>query len=209
MSPKTGGPVLPTLVPMLTPPSDHPSVPFIDGHLHLGLAVGPDGRCVTEEELLTWDRPFERLCDRAVLDLRGRTAHKDIEKVQDVPGLYRFESEDGLAAARMLCMDALLTSWPLEGVIVACPDPNRLVLVPMEGVASVSAIRATLRLLSEWRAERDPLSDQLFWCDRDRNWHHLPVHHRPHGGADLMPVRGLSEALDRAIAVGIGVPGEA
>lgn len=195
--------MLPSLIPLLVPPGAGPSVPFIDGHLYLGLAVQNlvDLRFVTEDELLAWDHPFVRLCDHAVLGLRGRTDKHHLVPVEGVPGLLQVSTDDGLAASRMLCLEDLVRPWPLEGVMVACPASDQLLVVPLEGVSCIPALRALLRVLADWRVTTDALSDQLFWSPDGAGWVHVPVRHRSDGGADLLPAPGLVAAMERAVAL--------
>ena len=200
--------MLPPLLPVVHMPDGGPCIPFVDGHLYLGLAVEQDGvrRSVTDDELLTWDRPFTRLCDHAILRLRGRLSTAELRAVDTLPGLLCLHTHDGLATSRMLCLADLLPSWPLEGVLVAATDEDELLVLPLEGLTALTGLPSILRALTV--APR-PVSDQLFWCDTDGEWHHVPVVYRT-DGVDIDPDLPLMRALERAAIVDlVGVAAEA
>ncbi len=193
--------MLPSLIPLIIPPGEGPSVPYVEGFLHLGLGVegAITHRFVTEDELLDWDHPFVNLCEHAIESLRGRTTSLDLASWPGIPGLWQVKTRDGLAATRLLCMDELFDMWPSEGFVVACPSPDRLLVVPLEGVTSIMAIRGLMRILAQ--PDRVTLSDQLFWLrTADDEWQHVPVRWRADGGLDLQPGSGLVAAIERTIA---------
>lgn len=202
--------MIPPLMPWLMAPGDVPSIPFLEGLLHIGLLVrDQDGlRVATESELLEWDIPFVALCDHAVLQLRGATSWNQLVPVETLPGVFRVHAPDGLSASRLLCLDALLAPWPLEGAIVAVPDPRTLLVAPLEGLRAVPAVQALLRRAAAAHGDAS-LSDQLYWCDGAGEWSHLPVAYRE-TGVDLFPTAALIAALERATALDlVGVAAEA
>ena len=194
--------MLPPLLPTLLRPGQGPSVPFIDGHLHLGLTleVQDGSREITEDELLAWDEDFIDLAEHAIMRLRGLIRSNELKPLDTLPGVWQVRTQDGLAASRMVCLSDVMRPWPLEGAVVCCPGPDQLLVVPLEGIACLPALQSLLRRAARARFERDVLSHQLFWCDDEGAWHHLRVLHTA-DGVDLDAPPQLIAALERVAAV--------
>lgn len=190
-------------VPTLVAPHHQPSMPFVHGHLHIGLAWADDPDCtpIRPPDMRHLTRPFVDTCHRAVWSLRGRTTSEDLEPVDTCHGLWAVRSRDGLAASRMMCIQDLIRPWPLEGVVVTCPDPDQLLIVPLEGLGALSAVQGLLRAARLACTDpQGPLSDQLFWCDDQGRWRHVPVSHDG-GRVDLGEQPAFYAALERLTAV--------
>lgn len=190
------------LVPLLVRPDTAPSLPLVPGHLHIALGTS-DGRRVRPvpvEDLAAWGEPFAELLGRSAWNLRARSDDRLLEPLDALEGLWQVNAADGVAASRMLCLADILWPMPAEGVVVACPRPDQLLVVPLDGVAAVPALQALLRIAAEASHASDTLSDQLFWSLDGQDWEVLPVRHRT-DGVDLDPSGRFLAALERMIAV--------
>lgn len=201
-----------TLRPRLLPPDGtHPSVELVAGHLSVGLTVeeGVVIRQVTDADLAAWNTTIEALLPAAVARLRLESPRARWQPVSSVPGMRLFLSGDGESASRMLIMDYLLQSWPLGGVMVACPSADQFLCIPLDSVEDLDALNvmATATKFAH-QVARNPLSDQVFWNDGQR-WHHLVVRHAE-DSVEIDPPASFLETVGRLAAVDlVGTAGEA
>lgn len=199
------------LVPLLVRPDVTPSIPLVAGHLHLALGTfdGHSVRAITPDHLMAWGEPFTALLGRGAWNLRARTDTRLLEPLDALEGLWQIDAADGVAASRMICLADALCPLPAEGVVIACPRPDQLLVVPLDGVAALPALQALLRVVAEASHASEHLSDQLFWSLDGTTWEVLPVHHGEQG-VDMDPSGCFLAALERMIAVDlVPAPAEA
>lgn len=191
-----------TFLPRLVRPGDQPSVEIVAGHLSVGLTVeeGMVVRPVTAEDLEAWSTTVEALLPLALRRLREESPEASWQTVHSVPGMRLFLSGDGQSASRMLIIDHLVQTWPLGGVIVACPSPDQFLCVPLDTVEDLDALNvmATATRFAH-QVSRHPLSDQVFWHDGER-WHHLEVRHAE-DSVEIDPPSAFLETIGRLAAV--------
>ena len=201
-----------TLRPSLLPPGDPASVELVPGHLSVGLTVeasDEDVRPVGEGDLASWKTSIEALMPLALEQLKVESPKPRWQAVSSVPGMRLFLSGDGQSATRMLIIDHLMQSWPLGGVIVACPSPDQFLCIPLDTVEDLDALNvlATATRFAH-QVARNPLSDQVFWCDGHR-WHHLAVRHGDNH-VEIDPPPAFLETVGRLAAVDlVGAAAEA
>jgi hypothetical protein len=184
-------------------PAESPGIPLVPDHLNVVLCVqAPEGyRPVTDEELLQWDEPFAELVTGAIWNLRRDTRDEHLLTVDTVPGMRLCSAPDGLNASRMLCLVDLLRPWPLEGVVIACPRPDQIMVVPLDGLAALPALRVLMSAASESHGHADDaLSDQLFWSEDGDVWELVPVLYSDER-IDMNPGTRFMAALERLTAV--------
>lgn len=199
------------LRPRMVPPGTVPSVVLVPGHLSVGLSVkeGIVIRQVTEADLRAWHADVESLLPLALERLRFDSPRSRWQKVSSVPGMRLFLSGDGDSASRMLILDHLMQSWPLGGIIVACPSPDQFLCIPLDSVEDLDALNvlATATRFAHQIAG-NPLSDQVFWNDGSR-WHHLSITHVD-DTVEIDPPPTFLETVGRLAAVDLaGAIGEA
>lgn len=186
------------LLPLLCP--DGAGIPLVPEHLGISLVtLGPAGpRAIEDDALLAWDRPFIELVHHAIWNLRrGNSA--TLVPLDTLPGLWSVSCSEGVAASHLLHLEDLLRPWPLEGVVAACPRPDQLLLVPLDGLHALPALQALLRVVSD-TAHAGGLSDQLYWSAEGDGWELLPVEHGA-DRVDLDPSPAFVAALERMMAV--------
>jgi len=197
------------ILPRLVPPNSGPSVPFIDGQLHIGLQLddGTTVRPVTEADLLRWHTSIEALLPAAIAALSKDTHWREWQIVHTVPGMELYLAGDGVSASRMLILDHLVHAWPLGGMVVAVPSSDQLMAVRLDSAADLDALNVMVTAAHFARSQsEDGLSDQVFWHDGTR-WHHLKVFHGQATVAIDPPVAfveniGRLTAMDMVLSVG-------
>ena len=193
------------------PPNETPSVPFIDGQLHIGLQVddGAVVRPVTESDLLEWRTSVEALLPEALQALANDTDWREWQVVHTVPGMELYLAGDGLSSSRMLVLDNLVYAWPLGGIVIAIPSADQLMAVRLDSIDDLDALNVmvTAAFYAHGQAEKG-LTDQVFWNDGER-WRHLRVVH----GSTLVeidPPAAFVEAVGRLAAMDmVATAGEA
>jgi hypothetical protein len=190
------------VLPRLVLPTDQPSVPFLDGQLHIGLQLddGTTRRPVTEADLLHARTSIDALLPRALAALRADTNWRDWQVVHTVPGMEAYLAGDGVSASRLLIFDHLVHAWPLGGVVVAVPASDQLMAVRLDSTADLDALNVMVTAAHYACTQSDRgLSDQVFWNDGER-WHHLSV---VHGNASIAiePPSEFMEAIGRLAAM--------
>ena len=197
------------ILPRLVSPTVRPSVPFIDGQLHIGLQIddGTTVRPVTDADLLSWRTSIEALLPNAVERLGEDTNWRDWQVVHTVPGMELYLAGDGVSASRMLILDQLVHAWPLGGMVVAVPSTDQLMAVRLDSAADLDALNIMVTAAHYARSQSDTgLSDQIFWNDGQR-WHHLQVIHGDTSVAIDPPLAfvqsiGRLTAMDMIVAAG-------
>lgn len=165
------------LVPRIFRSGEGYGVPFVAG-LDVGLGVAGLDRQVQAADLASWDLSFELALASAIANLRTITQPGQLTPIDRVDGLFAFATSNGTAAARALVLPELLPSWPADGVLVASPTSNQLLVVPLDGPHALGAFRAILMATEATRALALPLlSDQLFWTD-GLQWQHIRLTHK-------------------------------
>jgi hypothetical protein len=192
------------ILPRLVSPTEQPSVPFIDGQLHIGLLVD-DGvvvRPVTENDLLIWRTSIEALMPKAIEALGSNTDWRDWQAVHTVPGMELYLAGDGLSSSRMLIMEQLVHAWPFGGVVVAVPSADQLMAVRLDSVSDLDALNVmvTAAHYASIQSENG-LSDQVFWHDGER-WHHLDVVHNLRS-VEIDPPAAFMDAIGHLAAMGM------
>lgn len=201
-----------TLRPRLIRPGGvQPSVELVRDHLAVALVVEEDEavRQVTARDLAHWSASMDRLLPLALEQLRLESPKARWQPVSSAPGLKMFLSGDGESASRMLIMGHLLQSWPLGGVIVACPSADQFLCVPLDSVEDLEAVHvlATATRFAH-QVAREPLSDQVFWSDGN-HWHHLLVRHTE-DAVEIDPPAEFLATIGRLAAVDlVGAAAEA
>lgn len=194
---------VPRLFPLLGPPSEGPGLPLVPDQMNVVLCIEEAGgfRPVTDDELLGWDQPFAELVNGAIWKLRRDSHDGQLLTVDTVPGMRLCSATDGLNAARLLCLSDLVRPWPLEGVIVACPRQDQLMLVPLDGLAALPALRVLMSAAQDSHNHAEHgLSDQLFWSEDGTVWEHVSVVYGEHR-IDMDPGPRFMAALERLTAV--------
>lgn len=191
-----------TLRPSLVRPGAPGSIALVPGHLSVALTVqeGDLIRPVLEGDLVVWHATLDALIPPALDQLRADSPKSRWQPVSSVPGLRLFLSSDGQSATRMLILDHLLHSWPLGGVVVACPSEDQFLCVPLDAVEDLEAIHvlATATRFAH-QVARNPLSDQVFWNGGAR-WVHLGVHHGD-TAVEIRPPPAFLETVGRLAAL--------
>lgn len=168
------------LRPVLCGPDEQPSLPLVDGLLHVGLTVdeGTSLRRVTAEDLTSWNATIEQLVPIAMERLASESRKSDWLGVDTVPGMALYQSGDGQSSSRMLVLDRLVDDWPLAGVVVVVPSPDQLIAVPLAEMDDLDALNVMVtaaRIVFDNEGEAG-LTDQAFWTDGS-SWHHVRVEH--------------------------------
>lgn len=187
------------------------SRPFVEGHLYLAVAIDIDGtlNLVTDDDLedlgLTPDEAF----DVAWAELRQATSAAELHEVDTLPEIQVVVAQDGLASSRMASIGDLMSPMPLGGVVVAVPEPDRMLVAPMENAGSIDGLQSLASALGHLESTRTGLlSDQLFWFDGSE-WHVVPVEH---GDEDITvnPPEAFVQMMSRLASVDwVQVAGEA
>lgn len=151
----------------------------IRDHLFACVAI-EDGGIVTPatgRELLEAGLGGEEALELALASLRRGSRPEDLQHVDTLPGLRFMKVEDGLAASRLMLLPELFDPMPLGGLVVAVPEPQQLLCVPMDSATAIDGLQALASAVGHLEATREHLlSDQLFWFDGTR-WGPIPVHH--------------------------------
>lgn len=180
----------------LVSPDVQPSLPLVDGLVHVALWVddGAGPRLVTDEDLQAWNSTLDGLLPAALERLREASAAADWIGVETVPGMALYQALDGNSSARALILGHLVRDWPLAGVAVVTPSPDQLIAVPLHSVDDLDALNVMIASARvAWENSASPLTDQALWTDGTR-WHHIRVAHDP----DHIEVR-LPPAAEHAI----------
>lgn len=199
------------LRPRLVQPDVRPSVPLVEGQLHIALTVdvGDGPRPVTEVDLEAWSTTIEDLLPMAVTRLRRESRIEDWRPVDTVPGMNTLITGDGASSSRMLCMDDLVGDWPLGGVIIAVPSPDQILVVPLHDVSDIEALNIMISAahFAHMSAE-EPLSNQAFWTD-GHAWEHVFIQHNESDVEVSLP-ETLRNRLGHLAAMGlVATAGEA
>jgi len=197
------------ILPRLVSPTEQPSVPFIDGQLHIGLQIddGTIVRPVTEADLLEWRTSIEALLPKAIAELAVDTDWRDWQVVHTVPGMELYLAGDGLSSSRMLVLERLVHAWPLGGVVIAVPSSDQLMAVRLDSVVDLDALNVMVTAAHYAKSQSNTgLSDQVYWNDGKR-WHHLRVVHKEttveiDPPAAFVDTVGRLAAMDMVVAAG-------
>lgn len=152
---------------------------LVPDHLFACVAVDDGGTLtpVTHQQLDAAGLSDDDALRTAMEILRISSSAKDLHHVDTLPGLLFVKSEDGLASSRLALLPELFEPMPLGGLVVAVPEPQQLLCVPLDSATAIDGLQALASAVGHLEATREHLlSDQLFWFDGIR-WHPIPVHH--------------------------------
>jgi len=173
--------------PRLVAPGTPLSRPLIGGHLALGLALHSEGAAVPIDPVMLeamGHTPAQAFAE-AERWLAAHTSSDDLAPVDTVPGMWFLSCHDGDAAVRLHQVPHLLQ--PLGGLLAAVPSRNQLLLVPVDTLESVEALRILASAVgTAYDAATDPVSDQLYWHDGD-SWVPVRLEREPGGDVTVLP----------------------
>jgi len=196
---------------VVTAEPDGLSAEVAKGALWVKLMVERDGQvsAVDAGYLSQHQISFEELRVQAVDNLRELAREDEWQSVDTVPGMHLLLPSDTLASSRLLATDSLVGSWPLGGIVAACPSPDQLLCVPLHTVEDLEAVRIMATAVHYAHAHAsEPLSDQVFWNDGTK-WHHIQVRHGL-SEVEIVPGAEFLETVNRLASVGMyAVAGEA
>jgi hypothetical protein len=157
---------------------------------------------VTADILTAWNTSFNVVLEIAQWNLRRKTPTSGWTSIATVDGLHAYLAKDGLSSSRLLCTQDLVRPWPFEGILVAVPTRDQLLVLPMDSVNVLQAMR--IMVLAGETARQNgtrPLSNQLFWFDGDE-WEVIAVRHA-NDQIEIQPSPRFMNALERITAVNL------
>lgn len=192
------------LRPILCGPDVEPSIPLVEGHLHIALTVddGVGLRKVTRQDLAAWNATLEDLYRVALQRLGQESDAYAWMGVDTVPGMALYQAEDGLSSSRMLILDQLVDDWPIAGVVVAVPGRDQLIAVPLTEIGDIDALNVMVTAAGMAFEDGDaPLTNQAFWTDGE-TWELVRVEHEQDNVRVYLPERARA-AIRRLAAMGL------
>lgn len=167
--PRARGPLLPRLLP--GGPDPRVEAPWTaelaGGRLRLALVEDREDRVrfVQPFDLVRWKLSIGEARERALRNLRGRSAAASLDAWDGIAGAWRLEVGDGYDAARLLVAEQFFPE--ASGVMAVVPSRDLLGLVPVEGKHGVEAAGLLWREIQAMvRHLPYPLSRDLFWKSR-------------------------------------------
>lgn len=177
---------------------------LVPHHLYVGVCwISHDGlRRVTQEMLDFWGTEFHVVSDIAYWNLRRKTPANGWTEIAMVNGLHTYVAKDKLSSSRLLCLRDLVRPWPFEGVLIAVPTHDQLLVLPMEGLDILQSMRIMV-LAGDTARENgtNPLSDQLYWYDGD-TWEWLKIQNNQNQ-IEIQPSARFMDALERITAINL------
>ena len=206
----TAFPAMP-IRPKIVGPEVQPSIPLVEGLLHVALTVDDGGhpRLVTQEDLDSWGASLEALVEVARERLLLESGPRDWIEVDTVPGMIMLVGGDERASNRMLVMEHMLRDWPLGGVVVVVPATDQLLAVPMTNVSQLDAMNVMVTAANyAYQSTSMPITNQAFWTD-GKSWHPIVITHND-AEVHIEPPPALLDAIGRLASMGlVAVAGEA
>ena len=157
---------------------------------------------VTQEHLQFWDTHFHVVLEISQWNLRRKTPANGWTDIVTVDGLSAYVAKDGLSSSRVLCLQDLVRPWPFEGVLIAMPTRDQLLVLPLDRLDVLQSMRIMV-LAGDTARENGthPLSDQLFWFDGEQ-WEWIQVSHL-RNQIEIQPSGRFMDALERITAVNL------
>jgi hypothetical protein len=197
--------------PRICGPEVQPSLPLVEGHLHIALTVddGGDPRLVTQDDLDAWGTSLDVLIDVARQRLLLESGPSDWIDVETVPGMIMLVGGDERASNRILVMDHMLREWPLGGVVVVVPAADQLLAVPMTEVSQLDALHVMITAAHYAHGTSSvPITDQAFWTN-GQEWHTISIRHTE-SEVHIEPPAALLDVIGQLASMGmVAVAGEA
>ena len=196
--------------PRLVPPGTPMSRPLVAGHLHVGLdwVDGDEVLPLRSHQLhrlgLTEDQAFELAAEW----LEAAAGSDELRAVDTVDGMWFLSSADGSASVRIGRLTEQLE--PLGGLLAAVPSRNQLLVVPVDSMTAVDALRVMASAVgTAFDHASEPVSDQLFWHDGD-DWHLVELHRDLGGDVTVLPPAAFFERVRQVASMDlVRVVGEA
>ena len=167
------------LMPILEPTQIGVSAELIPDQLYVAVGYSShEGLTrVTQELLETWGTQFHVVLEISQWNLRRKTPAHGWTDIVTVDGLNAYVAKDGLSSSRVLCLQDLVRPWPFEGVLVAMPTRDQLLVLPLDRLDVLQSMRIMV-LAGDTARENGthPLSDQLFWFDGEQ-WEWVQISH--------------------------------
>jgi len=175
------------LRPRLVPPGTPLSRPLVVGQLHIAVELHADGE-VTPIDRPTLDRlgiTLDDAFEQAAHWLSGQREGDELREVDTVPGMWFLSCDDGAAGVRLAELADRMQ--PLGGILAGVPSRNQLLVVPVERMHSVEALRVMASAVgAAFDNASDPVSDQLFWHDGS-TWHAVELQRELGGDVTVLP----------------------
>jgi len=198
------------LLPQIRTPGSGAERILVRDHLAIGLVVEtPEGYFpVRDADLASWSADIDLLLNIAIENLHIRSSSDAWVPVETVPGILVYFGGDGQAAARILLLEELLESCPIEGALVMVPAPDQLLCVPLEGPDALEALKVLLAAGQlAHQVSEEPLSNQAFWYDGSE-FHLVPLFSDDEN-VEALPPPGLLEAFERMTVLAYAMAAEA
>ena len=192
------------LMPIIEPNQTGLSAELIPDQLYVAVGwISHEGITrVTQSHLQTWDTQFHVVLEISQWNLRRKTPAQGWTDIVTVEGLSAYVAKEGLSSSRVLCLQDLVRPWPFEGVLVAMPTRDQLLVLPLDRLDVLQSMRIMV-LAGDTARENGthPLSDQLFWFDGEQ-WEWIQVRH-VHNQIEIQPSSRFMDALERITAINL------
>jgi hypothetical protein len=125
---------------------------------------------VTEQLMADSGRPCQEWLNKALENLKTRTAAECFAMLHEDSGLRQSNVRDAYDSSRALILDALLPENRAHGFLAALPGRDELLVMPV--TASALQFLPMLKVVAEknYHSAPYPISDEVFWI-HDGQWH--------------------------------------
>ncbi len=150
---------------------------------------------VTDELVSKSGRPGDEWLDRAVENLRNRTAIDAFEVIEQESGLITCLTGDAYDSSRAMLLDGIFPDHAPDGFFVGLPCRDQLLVLPVTGPSLAFVHLLKFLIDKNYRTMPYPISNQVFWL-RGRTWLRFPIEYEGEK-VSIQPPEEFNEILDR------------